>query len=826
MVPIAVKLEAPLACSVQMESSDAGTLEDQWEKMPSSLQEAVPPVLHHTSAPLNFTELTPCQFGISVRSFIPAPASNPKDKTRLAQLKARRRSTIGVRGSPETNSLIRFMAQERMKTPPTLETPELARGSAFLPRVPSTLREKMASFQDLMNGEEREVCDSTPLQDSNTGGGIRTKDYLSDRKSHYGGKENCSSLTAPTPSKRSPLAPLEACQLEIRETSAPILQFTLKEQEPQEDNAPGKRVMTPEPLPSRETVEDAKAAFVSAPFQAGLQLQACFPSNAEDGVFDIQRTSKRMKADDPAAAAAFRPESSLDTHHVASPLEEDPAEDVDSIAESTVKNMTKRVRFGCSLSPEFFDKTLPPSTPLKKGATPARAATPGGSLALRSVLKNPQEGESQSPESHPDASVIDFGASPTLCIPHSTRRKSEGEDGEESVWKRRPETRSSAEAPARSSSRKRKLPEENVPAKRPTRSAAKSASSKIKMASTAKHQWNKEVDRSLYSTRVYVSKKPVLSTITESLSTNQSPSPSPSCTASDCAINLNPETTNTATNIFEQPSLDSSEESTTGESRKRSRTQTGSRGQKKRKMRVSGGILPGKDTLDQAGGTMEEHRENHNTANLEASREAPPSHTLLEQGDADTKPNAHAESDGKLECPSSVDVPPPDSNNTVGLPSEPARRKAEKGRRSSVRQKRVIQAELLHTGHEKEVKEQEVKEQEVKEQEVDAASQQEPVHSGADSREDGVAVGLDLAPWQADFNFEDVFKPVPTRGQRSVRRSLRNRCNADGGSKGAGLAWLPQTPPVDSKASRRKTQRRRLSSALDVQQSLPEETEG
>lgn len=55
------------------------------------------------------------------------------DKSRLAQIKARRRSSVGVRGSPETNSLIRFMAQQRMKTPPTIQTPEVRCFSGYKP---------------------------------------------------------------------------------------------------------------------------------------------------------------------------------------------------------------------------------------------------------------------------------------------------------------------------------------------------------------------------------------------------------------------------------------------------------------------------------------------------------------------------------------------------------------------------------------------------------------------------------------------------------------------------------------------------------------------
>ena len=111
------------------------------------------------------------------------------DKSHLAVLKARRRSNIGVRGSPETNALIRFMAQQRAKTPLFCKTPEVMRtyrdslacnlpnrvshasqnvsilstqavkSSPSCPRVSSTLKEKMASFQVLMGVEEREGCD-------------------------------------------------------------------------------------------------------------------------------------------------------------------------------------------------------------------------------------------------------------------------------------------------------------------------------------------------------------------------------------------------------------------------------------------------------------------------------------------------------------------------------------------------------------------------------------------------------------------------------------------------------------------------------------------
>ncbi|NXT17161.1 KI67 protein, partial [Syrrhaptes paradoxus] len=46
----------------------------------------------------------------------------------------------------------------------------------------------------------------------------------------------------------------------------------------------------------------------------------------------------------------------------------------------------KRVSFGGHLSPELFDKSLPPNSPLKRGAIPLRRSAPFGN-SPRAVLK-------------------------------------------------------------------------------------------------------------------------------------------------------------------------------------------------------------------------------------------------------------------------------------------------------------------------------------------------------------------------------------------------------------------------------------------------------
>ncbi|XP_073321561.1 cell division cycle-associated protein 2 isoform X2 [Pagrus major] len=893
-----------------VERKTSSTEGDQKEKLLSPSEEDSPPVLKDTSSHLNFSELTPCQFGISVQSFTPASLSKSKEKSRLAQLKARRRSNIGVRGSPETNSLICFMARQKMKTPPTFKTPELVRSSPFLPRVASTLKQKMASFQNLMDVEESEVCDPMPRQDSNTGGCIKTRDYLSDGNSCDGGKENHPPLMTPTPSKRRRLGPLEPCELEIRETSAPILHLSLEQEE---DEEPVTLAVTERPLPFSEAVEEAQAVLISPLPHVDLELQACSPAkNQQDSVFELQSPSK-PPPDAPAAASPAWPTSSFCIPSLPSLLEMKPTGEDDSTGTSKVKNKKKSVRFGVPLSPEFFDKNLPPSTPLQKGGTPARAPTPGGSLKLRSLLKTPQRGESQTPEAQPDLnSPTVFGASPTLAMPRNRRMQSVGEDSEEKdgkivfpsmeeidsavtcdtecTWdteplnlntafheeslsqsltesdtkpsitsqmdaqneltslpeqekqleapaqtrnrrkkRPRPELESSSEAPARSSSRKRKQPEESEPVKRSTRSAAKSASGKIKMTSTARRQWSKDVDRSLYSSRAYASKNPTLSPITERLSLiNQSPAiqqtPSTSCTAPNHENHLNPEMTNDSQATADPTVIDasksssedsisspnSSKDSTAGKSRRLSGPRLGGTGLKKRKVSVA---------ELQTGGEMEEHREDQSTTNLEVCRETLLTHTVPEQGGADTELNAQTsaathctDSEGKLECNGSVDAPssdcPPsgeESNNAEPAQGIPNRRSSAN---SSHLQEQGNPAEEHQTSHEAEEK--------------PAAGQQEnTIRSSSNSQEEDGAASLDLAPWQADFNFEDVFKPVATRGQRSVRRSLRNHSNAE---HSAGLAWLPWTSPDSGKEARRRTRGRRLSAAPPVQPSLPEET--
>ncbi|NXA41699.1 CDCA2 protein, partial [Eudromia elegans] len=58
--------------------------------------------------PVDFATVTIAEFGITPESFTKQSVENSPTLTKF-----RRRSTIGVRGSPENNTLIRYLAQQR-----------------------------------------------------------------------------------------------------------------------------------------------------------------------------------------------------------------------------------------------------------------------------------------------------------------------------------------------------------------------------------------------------------------------------------------------------------------------------------------------------------------------------------------------------------------------------------------------------------------------------------------------------------------------------------------------------------------------------------------
>ncbi|KAJ4941954.1 hypothetical protein JOQ06_011825, partial [Pogonophryne albipinna] len=776
------------------------------------------PVLNDTTAPMMFCNLTPCQFGISVKSFTPVSSlPNHKDKSRLAQLKARRRSSVGVRGSPETNSLIRFMAQQRMKTPPGSRTPEMnietyfqrqkrahleeeqtqpgtepVRSEPLLPRINATLRQKMASFQSLMDVEESVICDPVPKQDSNTGGCIKTRDYLSDGNSPSEGKENLPPKTPP--SKRRCLGPLQGCEMEFRE--APTPPFSLKEQEEKEETGT---------LTSSETVHEAHAVLISQnrhddfEILAGsgrLLMQATRENtmfrNVTDRVFEL-RSPGQTPPGEASAASPSLPFShfSLPSLQEVKPPDTERTLDLQPLTldtafheESLSNSLTEIEASLCTpsltdaedeLSSLPEEEKQPEDTAfheesLSNSLTEIEASlcTPSLTDAEDELSSLPEE-EKQPEDTafHEESlsnSLTEIEAS--LCTPSLTDAEDELSSlpEEEKQPEAEPEapTKSrnrrkkqpaaaGSEAPCRSTRKKRKQPEEMEPAMRPTRSAAKAAVGKMKCIlspQVATRQWSKDVDRSRYGCRVHVCKNPNLSPIAEKpspprLTPAVQQDPPHSCTAPNHETHLNPEFSNDTqatvdlTNVLEDPSEDavtssppSCKESAIGKSRKASVQRERSSGPKKIKVSCAEDFL----LINQTEGTTEELRDDQHTTNQEASRETP-----VPEEQVDAEQNLHTaaqtpctDSEGKLENHGSVDAPNSGGGSHKTLTVQ---RKTSRGRKSSrnicVKMK---QAEPLQTLPDEEAQEQE-----------------DNIRSSSDSQEEveGGVVGLapvNLAP--------------------------------------------------------------------------------
>ncbi|XP_062399084.1 cell division cycle-associated protein 2 isoform X2 [Sardina pilchardus] len=314
------------------------------------------------TAPLDFPHATPLLFGITTNSF--SVPSKLQDKSRVSQLKARRRSSIGVRGSPETNALIRYIAKQRMQAPSP--TTEHLRLQSSLPRT-QTLKQKMAAFQIVMEEVDEEgklELMITPGKSDQKLDCIGAGNTHSDKLDSLLGKENRVTpgyLTpaTPPPSKRVYRGPLQECEGKIRGATF---------------SAPA--------CTAREKVRGFD-------FQSIVHQDTTFHQQFQHMPFPVlsQQTKASLnRRDEPGVSSVTK---------------------------------KKRVHFGAPLSPEFFDKTLPPSTPLQKGGTPFRQPLSAGSN-LRPLLKTPQRNEASIPQPVFNSPDVADG-SPTLSQTRALR---------------------------------------------------------------------------------------------------------------------------------------------------------------------------------------------------------------------------------------------------------------------------------------------------------------------------------------------------------------------------------------------------------------------
>ncbi|XP_077457928.1 cell division cycle-associated protein 2 isoform X2 [Stigmatopora argus] len=805
-------------------------------------------------SPIDFLRATPSQFGISVKTFNPSSAER-KEKSRLAQLRERRKSNIGVRGSPEMNSLIRFMARQKMKNSPNCPTPELVSGSTtFLPRVASTLKQKIASFHKVMGVEESEACDLMPMRANNTGKSINTRDFLSDEYNEKEEeKENQPQVMSPAPNKRRRVGPFDGCQVQIREANTSHIHFNESYKRDDEKVVEGYDMVSKELLRSKKTEEETSGHRFTprlGHLEASMSTENDFSSqnNQQDNEIEPERPSPAQRRD----LTSAWPVKSLSVFQFSNQPAMEPAEERRPSGSSPTATKKKRVHFGCPLSPELFDNQLPPSTPLRKGGTPARSLTPGGILKMHSVLKTPQGDGYCTPPAQPEP-ISDLGASPLLKISHGHRMSlrveedareqlekimsppTEDNDSEvmtdtesinyaqvnlneafhkaplspEETAEMKSETSQTSQrnspneflpsseekqpeavsgATARLRKRGKKLPEERKPVRRSTRSAAKPPET-IKFTSKAANRWKKEVNHSLYGSREYASKKPVLSPITELFNFD-----------SAAAQHTSPMT---CTDIKNEPGESTSGGPKAAVSKEHSPTRPplmpkkGGVGKKRRSSRYEVTRWGFKKVSASVGDVCEEpqlaeceSREEQIATISALSEEAPPekapageeqhSHTLtVDSAHTDTNAEYHHVEDA------STPVCPLVEEQTSEVSTPSSRTRNQPSQNVSRRKRRFANPP------------------------DEEPKQEENMVSTSDSAEESTQVNSCPPFCEADFNFEDVFKRVPSRGRRSVRRSLRNQINS---SDDTGLAWVPQTSP-EYKNGTGKTRGRRSSSA-------------
>ncbi|XP_073697281.1 cell division cycle-associated protein 2 isoform X2 [Garra rufa] len=779
---------------------------------------ALSPSQQNTEAgDVDFSKLTPSQFGISTDSFL--PSSKIKDKSRVAQLKARRRSNIGVRGSPETNSLICFRAKQAAKTPP--RTPQLLQGSPFLSRCDS-LKKKMAAFQCLMEEDEEDEQKKNESAKS-----ILAKDSKNEKENMLTMQNPPTSMTPP-PSKKRCWAPQGECEDKITETALPYPTFiTQQEQELKCFESQSQR-------PLSDLNSDAKNELLSLPMLSKPEI---------------------MPADENMVSSVRK----------------------------------KRVRFGAPLSPEFFDKTLPPSTPLQKGATPK--CPPSSTGPKRSLLKTPQRSD---PLPQPDfGSPQSNGASPVLVIDRcsaglvysdevfeeiekisfpnmedespsckpsedckdalsaedpgqpqaedvevmnaafqeeedvpansQTEEKllcpsgdqplalSVEVDQESSASSEQTFSSNSSTEPTRSRSRKRKQPGENEPEKRrSSRTAATSASGKMKKTSGGKRRFgNKEVDRSLYGKRDYASKNPLLSPIIETMSTSLNSTPTQ--TQSGKQIDGQQDRIQTPSvphskTIRLMVSLDENEETLSSNVTDTTDNQSdmgvtclepsvGTRGPAEPKtfkakrdsgrpmrQRRSSGTVKRKELGNPAISSTSESSSETGEQDTEILHPTESAGWSLIYQDNPDRPVYECSESKEVEALINNMVPNGDSMNTESLEQKtPSNKKRGQALKSPHGNLNVVVEEVVESGQSEQITDDTLKSN---------AGPTEP----------------SLAPWQqADFNIEDILKPV-AKSRGSVRRSLRNRRSVD--LQAVGLAWVDHTSPELSKVSRRRTRGR------------------
>ncbi|XP_041444044.1 cell division cycle-associated protein 2 isoform X2 [Xenopus laevis] len=340
--------------------------------------------------PIDFTKSDVNELGITTDIFTKHTGTSPK-----SQLKHRRRSTIGVRGSPEMNFLICQIAKQRCKEkrePDPLETP-------FTSPRNLLLKDKMCSFRNafqVLEEDEGKIPFPGFSEETESQPEREMTEPLQKKKRIYSilapvcenAVKKPSPLALPSPSEKaskglssSVSKKIPKCDHKLSSAAPPdhsnsaITQPALLSC----NEDPISQTRSPKSLKRKVMFSDllntempAKSVSVHQSTENPIESQPCsnftlkpvLKKTPKRDPFHMELSSQRFafwEQDEVQGAVPFTFGESSDSR------ENECLKRTES-GNSSVKK--KQVTFGKSLSPEFFDRFLPANTPLRRGGTP------------------------------------------------------------------------------------------------------------------------------------------------------------------------------------------------------------------------------------------------------------------------------------------------------------------------------------------------------------------------------------------------------------------------------------------------------------------------
>ncbi|XP_077008944.1 cell division cycle-associated protein 2 [Tamandua tetradactyla] len=367
-------------------------------------------------SPLNFSTVTVEQLGITPESFV----KDLSGKASSYLKKSRRRSTIGVRGSPETNHLICFIAQQRnlKRTEKSLLAQDSPfQGSPVLYQKVNSLKERISAFQSAFHSiEENEKMTDYPefseaerevkLADSSTKKGLREcrQSGFPVKVSAKRRRISCQS----NPPENLTDAERKVTDLHIFDINTSPSVDRTRAVETSADLSkksfgPGlteSGCLVEESIPLSDLTEasnEEKGSSDAISQKTGLVYK--FTEVSADTVHEVKSPGAPVCERSIQPSETFVPRSvlkkpsvkllleSLQKHcdnlsedgthpslisNFANSCREQEIEDQENSKVLPFQNVRKkkRVTFGEELSPEVFDESLPANTPLRKGETP------------------------------------------------------------------------------------------------------------------------------------------------------------------------------------------------------------------------------------------------------------------------------------------------------------------------------------------------------------------------------------------------------------------------------------------------------------------------